>query len=261
MLSKIKTLNPTLSATALDFKAIDLHIHSTFSDGKDSLDTMINAIHQKQLQIFAITDHYSEFSNGWKRMGKADLESYLSVFEQLASVSIFERTDIIVGLEVDLIPSGPSISKGTRNMVDLTLGGLHELDGICFNHDYTKIKNPSAYVEKIRVTLIKAIESNLIDVIAHPTRLPENIKPKAKQLITRDWIESVVDAALDNDVAMEINATSRVPDKNFVSECLKTGVRISIGSDAHNRKEVGFTGYSTKILEELNTYPEAIYLP
>lgn len=60
---------------------------------------------------------------------------------------------------------------------------------------------------------------------------------------------------------MEINATSRVPDKHFVLECLKTGVRVSIGSDAHNRHEVGYTGYSTKILEELNAYPETIYLP
>lgn len=148
MLSKINTHSQRLSTTVLDFKAIDLHIHTTFSDGKNSLYTMINCIQQKELEIFAITDHYSEFSKAWKRMTKADLKPYLSAFKQLAHLSILEHCDILVGLEVDLLPSGPSISESTRNMVDFTLGGLHELDGVCFNHDYTKIRNPALMRKK-----------------------------------------------------------------------------------------------------------------
>jgi histidinol phosphatase-like PHP family hydrolase len=109
--------------------------------------------------------------------------------------------------------------------------------------------------------LIKGMETGLIDILAHPTWLPEGIRSQAADLVTAEWVDEVVDAARDWGVAMEVSGAWRVPEEPFVRRCISRGVELSIGSDAHNINMVGETGYAVDLLKRAGAQAQDIFLP
>lgn len=231
---------------------IDLHIHTSFSDGTCSVDEAVVAARMRKMELFAITDHYSEFKQLPRRMGKGQLKDYLNEFDGIKAVK---------GLEADILSDGISISESTASLFDLILGGLHILQNRAFWYDSRPISDPVALVEEIRVTLIKAFESKILDVLAHPTWLPEDIRHRTGRLISRNWIQSVVEAASDHNVAIEVSSAWKVPDDDFVEECLKRGVKLAVGSDAHNASMIGEISYARELLSRLNASSESVFFP
>jgi histidinol phosphatase-like PHP family hydrolase len=236
----------------LQIDRIDLHIHTSYSDGTCGVDEVAKLAQSKKINIFAVTDHYSEFQSLPKRMPKGRLNAYLDSLN---------RAGVIKGVEVEILSEGVSISKRSAGLCDLVLGGLHILNNRVFWGDERPISNPKSFVEDVRVTLIRAIESDLIDVIVHPTWLPKTIRAQTKQLITQDWIESIVGTASKHKVAIEISGAWKVPDEPFVLECLRQGVKLSIGSDAHAYSMIGKVGYAIRLIARVNAPLESIYLP
>ena len=207
----------------------------------------------KGLSLVAVTDHYSELFDLPKRMTKRRLSEYLNVLEGFK---------LLKGVEVEILYDGTvSISRTTLSMFDVVIGGLHAVRGIRFWRDFTPVLDPIKYVEAVRVTLIKAMESKKLDVITHVTRLPEALLDECLRLCTDDWIESVVKAAGDHDVAVELNGAWKVPDERFVTECLRQGIKLSLGSDAHTSQMVGETSYGVEILKRLKIDKDFIFLP
>lgn len=242
-----------MSTAVPSAKKIDLHIHTTFSDGNCTVEEAVKTAEVKGLRVVAITDHYSELQNLPKRMVQGQLPRYLQSLEGF---------NVLKGVEAEILPDGtPSLSKENADLLDIVIGGLHIIQGIVFWSDSTPIWNPRGFVEDIRVAFIKAMESGLLDVIAHATWLPETIRGETSSLITDAWIESVVDAASDCGVAVELNGAWKVPDERFVNECLRRGVKLSIGSDAHFPSMVGEVGYAVDMLKNLNVPDNLIFLP
>ncbi|MEM2989458.1 MAG: PHP domain-containing protein, partial [Candidatus Bathyarchaeia archaeon] len=54
-------------ADPLGASGMDLHIHTTFSDGKGSVGDVAGAARRRGLALFAITDHYEESSGSGQR--------------------------------------------------------------------------------------------------------------------------------------------------------------------------------------------------
>ncbi|MEM2602234.1 MAG: PHP domain-containing protein [Candidatus Bathyarchaeia archaeon] len=241
-------------ADPLGASRMDLHIHTTFSDGKGSVGDVAGAARRRGLAIFAITDHYEESrASQQKKVSKAGLPEYLSAVEGAGALR---------GVEVEIYEDGsPSISSGTRAHMDLVIGGIHRLRGIIFWDDPTPVLDPGAFVESIRIVAIRAMESGLLDVLAHPTWLPEDLRPESKRLLTPDWARSLIRAASDNGVAMEASGVWRVPDEWFLRECIRQGVKISIGSDAHDPGSVGQTAYAVGLLRAVGAGPEDLFIP
>lgn len=100
----------------IEIDHIDLHMHTRFSDGACSVEDIVNLARAKELNIFAVTDHYSEFEPLAKRISKEQLNTYLDTLGGLK---------IIKGIEVDILSNGISISKRNASLCDLVLGGLH----------------------------------------------------------------------------------------------------------------------------------------
>ena len=69
-----------------------------------------------------------------------------------------------------------------------------------------------------------------------------------------------VEAAGDHDVAVELSDAWKIPNEKFVAECLRQGVKLSLGSDAH-RPHIGKTSYGVKILKRLETSKDHVFLP
>ena len=188
-----------------------------------------------------------------KILNKRQLNGYL---EAIGGIPVLK------GVEAEILGDGTvSIPKRTKDLLDIVLGGLHVLDDRIFWHDSRPILDPNKFVEDIRVAFIRSMESRLIDVVVHVTWIPEAIRAESSKLITDDWIKSIVKAASDFDVAIELSGTWKVPDERFVMECLHQGVKLSIGSDAHESLRVGEVSYAVNMLNRLAVSKDNIFIP
>lgn len=234
-------------------KEIDFHIHTSFSDGKGEVDDVVGMAGKKGLKIIAITDHYSEFQSLPKRMSRRQLKEYLASLE---------GKSVLKGVEAEILGDGtPSISSKISDSLDIVLGGLHILNGIVFWGDSRTVLDQRRFIEDVRIALTKCMESHLVDVIAHVTWLPEAIRPESDTLITDSWIKDVVKSASDYGVAIELSSAWKVPNEVFIKECVHQGVKLSIGSDAHEVSRVGDVSYALNILKRLNVADDLIFIP
>jgi len=232
---------------------IDLHIHTTFSDGSCFVEDVVRTAEIKGLEFVAVTDHFSEFQELPKRMRTAQIPSYLDSLN---------GTPMIRGVEAEIFGDGTvSVSPKVARQFDLVIGGVHNLDDRVFWGDSRTIWNPTQFMEDLRLAIIKGMETRLIDILAHPTWLPEGIRSRAADLITDEWVSSVVDAAHDCGVAIEASGAWRVPDEAFIRKCLDHGVKLSVGSDAHNVNMIGKTSYAVDLLKKVGVQAEDVFLP
>lgn len=232
---------------------MDLHIHTNFSDGNITIPQLLHTIEVKNLTLAAVTDHYSEYSRIKNRIFGNEIFGYLDALK---------GTGLLKGVEAEIFSDGSvSISKQRSKMCDVILGGIHSLDGIHFWRDLQPILNPTRYIDRIRIALEAGMESRIIDVLVHVTWLPEAIRSQSKKLISQEWMESLINTASDNNVAIELNGAWEVPSAEFVLLCLKYGVKVSVGSDAHTMREIGNVTYPLKILKIVKANVEDLLIP
>ncbi|MCX8204858.1 MAG: PHP domain-containing protein [Candidatus Nezhaarchaeota archaeon] len=232
---------------------IDLHVHSTFSDGDSTLHDIASSLRTKGLAALGVSDHYVSNSAPRGRMGRSKVKEYLS---QASSLGLLK------GVEVDIYEDGGvSIAPSERWLFDYIIGGVHRLGGIDFWRDPSSIPRPGRFMEALREAIVGAIESGHIDVVAHLTWLPEDLRGAEGDLITDSWVGSIVRAAASRGVAIEVNGMWKVPGERVVERCLKEGVKLSMGSDAHRAGDVGDLSYPLGLLGRLGASVEDLFIP
>ena len=128
-----------------------------------------------------------------------DLNKYI---REIRSLSGMYDVELIPGLELELNESLSLIRE------------LGEEVPLIILSDHTGMFNPSKLEE---------MDSDAELVLGHPTLLEEN----HLQILE------------ETGMAIELNERYRVPDKGIVVKCIDLGIRISLGSDAHTKQEVG----------------------
>lgn len=213
---------PTL--VAVDDIRGNLHMHSTWTDGADTIEAMARACHALGYEYCAITDHSqsTRVAGGltatavrtqWKEIKK--------IRQQLAGVTL------LAGMEVDILPDGS---------LDLPDELLRELDIVLVSL-HSQLRMPEAQMTK---RVLKALAHPAVDILAHPTaRLINRRAPIAVDL------EAVFQAAKEYDVALELNAQ---PDRLDLSDvhvqrARELGVKVVINSDAHSVNGLQLTRY------------------
>jgi histidinol phosphatase-like PHP family hydrolase/predicted nuclease with RNAse H fold/dephospho-CoA kinase len=217
-----RTLDP-LSVPLHGDLVSDLHLHTAWSDGSASVNTMATAVAASGLQFFAVTDHSrtSKVQGGltpilWLRQANA-----LSLARPVCPV--------LHGIEVDILKDGSlDLPDSLLAATDLVVASVH-----------------SSWTDSIRTNtdrLITAIESGYIDVIAHPTSavigkpgVPDYVRSPAQV----DWIE-VFNKCAEWSVAVELNCFPSRLDLSLpmLRQAVLAGCVLSIGSDAHARSHL-----------------------
>jgi DNA polymerase (family X) len=209
--------------TLKDIKG-DLQMHSTASDGKNSIEEMAEAARGLGHQYIAITDHSKAVTvaNGLdeKRMA-AHIKKIHDANEKNLGIRIF------AGAEVDIL------KDGKLDYSDEILTQLEVV--VCSVHSYMNLDR-AAMTER----LLAAIENPYTQIIAHPT---------GRLLLRRDPfdydMEKVLDACAKHGVAMECNS---YPDRLDLKEvylrmCKERGVGVVISTDAHTTTNLSFIRY------------------
>ncbi|MBN2463991.1 MAG: DNA polymerase/3'-5' exonuclease PolX [Dehalococcoidia bacterium] len=222
----------------------DLHVHTDWSDGRDSIEAMAQAAKALGYQYMAITDHSAGrgIAHGLseERLRK-QIEEIKHINKQLKGIHIF------TGTEVDIRADGSmDLPEGLLADLDIVVAAIHSA------------MNQSQ--EQITRRILGAIENRHVDVIAHPTcRLLGEREPAAVDM------EAVFRAAVKYDKALEINAMpSRLDLKDIhVYRARELGVKLVMGTDAHSTEHLGFMRFGMGVARRgwcqakdiLNTLP------
>jgi DNA polymerase (family 10) len=194
----------------------DLHVHTDWTDGRASMEEMVQAAIKRRLKVLAITDH-SIGTNGVNGLDDNRLKEQAFEFQKIQEKYKAEIT-LLHGIEAEILEDGSlDLSEELLRNMDIVLGSLHE-------HLY----QPR---EMITARLVKAISNPLVDIIAHPggRELP---RTNGADL---NWDE-VFKAARENQVALEINSNPVHLDMDEVQtrRASEMGVIISIDTDSHS---------------------------
>ena len=192
----------------------DLHMHTTYSDGQDSLTAMVAAAHAAGYEYIAITDH-SERAGAARTVSLDALERQRDEIDALRES--YPRMQILHGIEVDIMPDGsldfPDTVLGT---LDIVLASLHDAAG----------QSPRALTRRC----IRAIRHPLVSVITHPANRIVGRRPA----YPLDY-PAIFEAAAEAGTALEIDgAPSHMDlDGEHARAAVAAGVTVVIDGDAH----------------------------
>jgi DNA polymerase (family 10) len=217
----------------------DLHMHTTATDGKDDLETMVLAARAAGREYIAITDHS-------KALAMANGLDERRALEHAARIrELNDRIDgiqVLAGIECDILPDGSlDLADDCLAALDLVVASVH-----------SAIRQEEA---EITARVLRAIEHPLVDIIAHPTsRILLRREPSRLNL------ERVIEAAARHGVALEINChTDRLDlSDNNARLARERGVPLVISSDAHSTSALADTRWGVLVARRAWATPKDV---
>ncbi len=193
----------------------DLHLHTSASDGHDSLPAMVAAARARGLRYVAITDHC-------KHVGVTEGLDAGRLARQVDEIDALNETlkhfTVLKGAEVDILEDGSlALPDAVLRQLDIVVVAVH-----------TQFELSTA---KQTARILRALERPCVSVLAHP--FGRLLGERAAYAL--DY-ERVLEAARERPCYLEINAQPLRLDLDDVhaKAAHEHGVRLSIASDAHS---------------------------
>jgi DNA polymerase (family 10) len=197
-----------------DIKGI-IHSHSQWSDGAHTIEEMAKACIDQGFEYLVISDHSKSafYANGLTEERIKEQHRYVDELnEQFKPFKIFK------GIECDILNDGAlDYSNNVLSTFDLVIASVHS--------------NLKMTEDKAMMRLLNAIRNPYTTILGHMT---------GRLLLSRPGYPvdhvSVIDACVENHVAIELNAHPRRLDIDWrwIDYALEKGVLISIDPDAHS---------------------------
>ena len=200
--------------TAADIRGM-LHVHSTYSDGADSIEAMALAVRERGYDYLGMADHSqaAAYAGGLNVDAvKRQWDEIARLNEKLAPFRIFK------GIESDILGDG----------------SLDYADDILEQFEYIVVSVHSQFnLDRAKMTarIIRAIEHPCATIVGHLT---------GRLLLDREGydvdVDQIIEAAARCGVAIEINAhPARLDiDWRHVKKARDHGVQIAVNTDAHS---------------------------
>lgn len=192
----------------------DLHMHTTWSDGRSTIEEMATAAKARGLSYIAITDHTKRaaIANG---MDAERLKRQWNKIDRLNEQ--FRGITILKGAEVDILERGGlDLEDAVLDQADWIIASIH------FGQNQSR--------DQITTRIVDALENPYVSALAHPTgRIINERKPYALDM------DAVMEAAARCGKFLELNSRPKRLDLDDVN-CAKAkqyGVPVVISTDAH----------------------------
>ncbi len=197
------------------------HIHSTYSDGSDTLEDMISKCEELGFEFVGVSDH----SKSAYYAGGLTEDKLFKQWEEIEELQKKFKIKILKGAEVDILPDGSlDYSDEILSKFDFVIASIH-----------SRFKMTE---EEATQRIIKAMQNPYVTILGHPT---------GRLLLGRDGypvdMKKVIDEASKLGVVIEFNANPHRLDIDwrFISYARSKGVKISINPDAHSIGEIYYT--------------------
>ena len=205
----------------------DLQMHTTASDGRNSIEEMGEAARELGYEYIALTDHS-------KAVTVANGMDEKRTLEQIAKIRAAQKRvpgiHLLAGIEVDIL------KNGSLDLDDEVLGQLDVV--VASVHSYMNMERA-----EMTERLLAAVENPYTQILAHPT---------GRLVLRRDPfdydMEKILDAAKEHGVAVECNA---YPDRLDLKDvhlrmAKERGVRVVISTDSHTTANLKFMKYGVE---------------
>ena len=209
----------------------ELHIHTNWSDGRNTIEEMVLAAKARGYQYLGIADH----SSGTRIAHGQGLKQQMLEIKQLNRK--IDGIHVLSGVEVNILPDGSlDIPDEILAEMDFVIASVHHKLGL-----------PRKQMMK---RIITAMENPRVDILAHPT--------SRRVLPVPQWIESgpldidmeaVFQAAIRTNTILEINSMpSRLDLKDtHAYRAREMGVELMINTDSHGTKNLRYISFGVGI--------------
>lgn len=243
-----------------------LHSHTTWSDGRNSVEDMVAAAEARDFDYLGISDHLvlrpDRVPVEWS-MRPGDVEGYVADVREVARR---HEMPVRLGLEVDFFPDNPRTDELadilSRHAFDYLIGSVHIVG------DFPLDDGPAAWrtlsqgeIDAVHARYWKAIarlpESGLFDCVGH-LDLPKkfNVPPRVD---LQELIENALDAIANSAIQVELNTAGWdkpcaecYPSPEVLAACLERGIPVRINDDAHAVEQLGrYFARATTLLNDL----------
>jgi hypothetical protein len=120
--------------------------------------------------------------------------------------------------------------------------------------------DPEAFMDKLVDYIVTILHDEPIDIYVNATYLPDPIVDQYDTLWTEDRMRKVIQAAIDNEVAIEISARLKMPSYTFVKLGKEMGVKFTFGTNNINSK-LGNLTYCLEAIEACGLTTDDMWVP
>ncbi len=210
-----------------DVKGV-VHVHTNYSDGKNSIEENVRYALEKGYKYIVITDHSKAafYANGM------DENKILKQWKEIDEIrKNIKGIKVYKGIECDIMQDGsPDIDIAILKGMDVVIGAIHS--------------NLKMSEEDATKRLLNAVETGMFDIIAHPTgRL---LQKREGYEIDHERFRKAV---LEKNLVIEINAQPERLDYDWreIINGKREGCRFVISADAHSVHQIDYIEYGVGI--------------
>jgi DNA polymerase (family X) len=202
----------------------DLHVHTNYSDGKGTIESMAEAAIELGYEYLVFCDHSQSLrvANG---LSPERLEQKLKAVREADEK--YDEIRLFCGSEVDILRDGTlDYEEDVLATLDFVVASVHTSFGL----------GEEAMTERI----VRAINNPYVRTIGHPTGRVLNRREPYEVDVSRLIQESAA-----TNTSLELNAYVDRLDLSvsYVREAVGAGVRITIDTDAHDERALGYMKY------------------
>ncbi|RKG68039.1 DNA polymerase/3'-5' exonuclease PolX [Corallococcus sp. CA054B] len=196
-----------------------VHAHSTWSDGRNTLEEMARAAQALGLKYLTITEH----SEAAIHAGGLKVDDLKRQWEEIDRVNAaVPGMRLLKGIEVDILESGAlDYADSVLEQLEVVIASIH------VRHSMDE--------DQMTRRVLAALDNPHLHILGHPTgRLIQSREPYALRM------EEVLERARERGVAVEINGKpARLDIKSeYVRQAVGRGVKLVVSCDAHRQEDL-----------------------
>ncbi len=241
----------------------DLHTHTNMSDAQFPVEDLVE-VERQQGHILGVSDHL--FCGGIYTMN--DVKNYIDVLRQYpvyrgAEVNMEHRSNLPDALDDDIdyvIASVHNMPDGRGGFIPL---GQYFTKRSSYTERYDKnySSDLNRYYLAYTIQLMeKTFSTQRVEILGHATVLPPYDELHGTRFL-QQWEDAVIELCRKHGVALEISGLWRAPHADMLRRAREAGIKFSMGSDCHERLQIGNLDYVENIIEELNLQQEDFFVP
>jgi DNA polymerase (family 10) len=203
----------------------DIHVHSEYSDGQDSIIDIAEKAKQMGYEYIAVTDHSASLkvASGLDEAGiLRQIRDVEAVNKKVRGIYVFKGTETDIKADGSLDHNDRVLEK-----LDVVIGSVHQ--------DFKM--SGSKMTERI----LKAMDNKYLNVIGHISGRLINIREPYEL----DY-QVIFDKAAKTGVAIEINGNPERLDLAdiYIRQAIKSGVKLAVTTDSHSVETFSYMKYA-----------------
>lgn len=225
----MRTINffPKFNDLKFNDLMVDFHLHSTWTDGQNSITEIIKSAKKNNIHSIAITDHIrktSTYFNDYKN--------------EINHLNSHENINIYIGFEAKIndFVGNIDVKDIVVKEADIAIASVHRFPIGQRLYNASEFKSNIAQEIELELSLA-ALNMGGFNVLGHPG----GMSLTAHNEFHQNFFEEIIVMCSKNDIAFDLNGRYHCNQLNILLPLLKKyNPHVSIGTDSHSVKSIGY---------------------